>query len=168
MSPPRYCQQTSGTALAQGPPQTAGHRVGVAVLDCQFVLAAGGAADLELPLAAVSAGDHAVHQDARITHQVSGLLRLPQHGKPQDAVQHEGLYRADPGRAVTADRRPSRTPGSSSRRRPSPARRGWQVSISDQSTSTPITGTNAPPPTYRSLPTVHDPPEAADENPAGP
>src|SRR5690348_4898201 len=47
-----------------GSPAEAGTDRGrVAGLDIRVALGAGGATDLELPLAAIAAGDHAVHQD---------------------------------------------------------------------------------------------------------
>jgi hypothetical protein len=87
------------------PAQRGTHGAGVAALDIAVMLNPGHAADLELSLTPVPAGDHAVHQDARITQQVRGLPRAPHHGQPQDAAEHERFHRANPGRAVTADRR---------------------------------------------------------------
>jgi hypothetical protein len=89
----------------RAPAQASRHRVGVAALDIRVMLSARGAADLELALTAVPAGDDAVHEDARVAQQVSGLGRWPEHGQPQVAVHYERLYRADPGRAVSPDRR---------------------------------------------------------------
>jgi Regulator of chromosome condensation (RCC1) repeat len=87
------------------PPQAASHLPGVAGLHGRVLHCACDTADLELPFAAVPAGDHAVHQDARVPQQVGGLPRLPHHGQPQVAVHDKRLDRADPRRAVTADRR---------------------------------------------------------------
>src|SRR5258707_1295647 len=52
----------------RAPPQPGGYLVGIPALNRQVRLSARGAADLEFPGASVPAGDHAVHQDARVTH----------------------------------------------------------------------------------------------------
>jgi hypothetical protein len=61
------------------------------------------AAELELALGAVSAGDDAVHQDARVARQVAGLAGAPSHGEPELAVEEQRLHRAEAGRPVRPD-----------------------------------------------------------------
>lgn len=100
-------------------------------------LGSGGAADLQLALRAVAAGDHAVRQDPRVAQQVSSLRRLPHHGQPQAAVEHVRLDGAKPGVPSRRMVATSTTPGPIRRCWASPARRGCACSISDQRMAPP-------------------------------
>src|SRR6266567_1350005 len=93
-----------GLSRLRAPAEADCHRVGVAALHRWIVLGTCGAADLELPFGAIAVGDHAVHEDARVSQEVAGFPRLPHHGQPQVAVHDEGLDRAESWRAVLSDR----------------------------------------------------------------
>src|SRR6185437_8729990 len=70
-------------ARGQAPSQVPRHHLAVAALHLRVMLSPHAAADLELSLAAIPAGDHAVHEDARVALQVSGLGRVPEQAQPQ-------------------------------------------------------------------------------------
>src|SRR5258708_4223588 len=131
----------------RAPPQPGGYLVCIPALNRQVRLRARGAADLEFPGASVPAGDHAVHQDARVTHQVGGLRRLPCHiidchKMPSISHGSTGLTLGVPSPRIVAT---STTPGSSRSRRPSPARRGSKPSISAQRRTPPTKTANGTP-----------------------
>jgi hypothetical protein len=86
------------------PAELGGGRLGVAALGVHVVHRLGQSAHLELAQPAVTPGHDAVHQDPVVAGQVGGLVRAPQHGQPEVAVEDERLDRAQPGGAVLADR----------------------------------------------------------------
>ncbi len=64
----------------------------------------GETADLAFARGTIPARHDAVDQDARVAREVPCLSRVQQHRQPQVALPEERLDRADPGRAVQADR----------------------------------------------------------------